>query len=256
MVISKIIRIFVVRNNNNTLKNMKKVVILPKYIETIIVDNSNKDNVKALAHTPYKFDKDGECELTMEFYDGIAYDVNGTGLVMTYPTQEKVQKHSILQNCIVSYATIYEDENISQYDIAMRYGKLEWKPENANSKHIHFDSHEFKSFTETLATLSGDIYNKVYSIKGDYVETAATIRDLAVKFEDWWNREADDDTDFIFALEDFEKKELEALGYKKPELTDEDFDDEPENEDFVSLIVKAANDITKASLKITEQFSK
>lgn len=251
---------------------MKKVVIVPRCIESIIVDNHNKESVKALSHTNYEFDENGECELVMEFYDGIAYDVNGTGLIMTYPTQEKVQKYTILQNCIVEYTGI-DDGCIYQHDIALRYGKLEWKPENSDAYNKTFDKKEFNSLAEVMITLSGDIYDKVYSIKGDYVETAATIRDLAIKFENWWNENADEDTDFIFALEDFEKKELAALGYQ--ELTEEDFDDDPDDEwdddpsydpddesdtdpivDSCEAIKKAANGISKIALDMVEQFTK
>lgn len=240
---------------------MRQVVIIPRMIDTIIVDNSDKENVKALAHTPYKFDDNGECEITFEFYDGIAYDVKGTGLIMTYPKQEKVQKHSILQNCIVSYTGI-DDESINQHDIALRYGKLEWKPEDSDSLVKTFTKEEFNSLTEDMIALSGDIYEKVYSIKGDYVETTATIRSLAIKFENWWNDNADEDTDFIFALEDFEEKELAALGYK--ELTEEDFDDEPDDDPSDDLddepdddpLVEKCNNLTKAALELVDELTK
>ena len=240
---------------------MRQVVIIPRMIDTIIVDNYNKENVKALAHTPYKFDGNGECEITFEFYDGIAYDVKGTGLIMTYPTQEKVQKHSILQNCIVSYTGI-DDGCINQHDIALRYGKLEWKPENSDSLVKTFTKEEFNSLTEDMIALSGDIYEKVYSIKGDYVETTATIRSLAIKFENWWNENADEETDFIFSLEDFEEKELAALGYK--ELTEEDFDDEPDDDPSDDLddepaadpLVEKCNNLTKAALELVDELTK
>ena len=253
---------------------MKKVVIVPRCIEEIIV-YKDKETEEALSHTNYKFDENGECELVMEFYDGVAYDVNGTGLMLTYPSQEKVQKHTILQNCIVNYTGI-DDGFIYQRDIALRYGKLVWCPDNDKAWYKSYNKQEFNTFAETLITLSGDIYEKVYSVVGYYTETARIIRELAIKFENWWNENADDDTDFILALEDFEEKELEALGYQG--LTEEDFDEDPEwdddpdddpewddepddepegaPDDYIALIKKAADDITKASLQIAAQFAK
>lgn len=103
---------------------------------------------------------------------------------------------------------------------------------------------------------------KVYSIKGDYVETTATIRSLAIKFENWWNENADEETDFIFSLEDFEEKELAALGYK--ELTEEDFDDEPDDDPSDDLddepdddpLVEKCNNLTKAALELVDELTK
>jgi hypothetical protein len=238
-------------------------------IDTIIVDNYNKENVKALAHTPYKFDDNGECEITFEFYDGIAYDVKGTGLIMTYPKQEKVQKHIILQNCIVSYTDI-DDGCINQHDIALRYGKLEWRPDDDNAWDKHYSKEDFNSLANVMITLSGDIYDKVYELKGDYVETANIIRDLAEEFEAWWNENADEDTDYIEALEDFENKALDDLGYNN--LTDEDFDEDPEEGDdpdgepdgdpiddpiakCCEAAKKAADEAMKAALAIAGEFA-
>jgi hypothetical protein len=248
---------------------MTKVSIVPRCIESIIVDNMNKESVKALSHTNYKFDDNGECELVMEFYDGIAYDINGTGLVMTYPTAEKVQKHTILQNCIKSYTGI-DDGFIYQHDIALRYGKLEWRPDDDNAWDKHYSKEDFNSLANVMITLSGDIYDKVYELKGDYVETANIIRDLAEEFEAWWNENADEDTDYIEALEDFENKALDDLGYNN--LTDEDFDEDPEEGDdpdgepdgdpiddpiakCCEAAKKAADEAMKAALAIAGEFA-
>ena len=188
---------------------------------------------KAIAHTDYEFDENGEVKLTMEFYDGIAYDVNGSGLVMTYPTAEKVQKFTILQNCIISYTGI-DDGYIYQKDIALKYGKLEWRDSDCSDAwNKTFSMKEFNSFAETLATISGDIYNKVYSVIGDYQTTAQKITDLALEFEKWWNENADEDTDFIEVLEDFEEKALDELGYDPDDvhLDETDFDELPDDDD-------------------------
>ncbi len=165
---------------------MRKVVIAPRYIDSIIVYNSDKDTAAAIANTKYKFDENGECELFMEFYDGIAYDVNGSGLIMTYPSQEKVQKHSILQNCIVNYTGI-DDGTINQHDIALRYGKLAWTPNASDAQNKVFTKQEFDSIAAVIVTLAGDIYDNVYSVAGGYAETAQVIGRLGIKFEDWWN---------------------------------------------------------------------
>ena len=117
---------------------MRKVVITSNCIDSICVWKGDKDTAKAIAHTDYEFDENGEVELTMEFHDGIAYDVNGSGLVMTYPKAEKVQKFTILQNCIVAYTGI-DDGYINQYDIALKYGKLEWRPEEVELYEDDFD---------------------------------------------------------------------------------------------------------------------
>jgi hypothetical protein len=165
-----------------------------------------------------------------------------------------------LQNCIVSYTDI-DDGYINQHDIALRYGKLEWKPENSDSLNNSFTKEEFNSLSEVMIALSGDIYEKVYSIKGDYVETAATIRSLAIKFENWWNENADEETDFIFALEDFEEKELAALGYEK--LTEEDFDDDLDDDPSDDLddesadpLIEKCNNLTKAALELVDELTK
>ena len=42
----------------------------------------------------YDFDEDGECPITMRFYDGIAVATDNSGLVMTYPTIDQVT-HSV-----------------------------------------------------------------------------------------------------------------------------------------------------------------
>ena len=117
---------------------MRKVVITSDYIDSICVWKGDKNVAKAIAHTDYEFDENGEVELVMEFHDGIAYDVNGSGLVMTYPKAEKVQKFTILQNCIVAYTGI-DDGYINQHDIALKYGKLEWRPEEVELDEEDFD---------------------------------------------------------------------------------------------------------------------
>ena len=179
---------------------MKKVVIVPRYIETIVV-YKDKESEEALSHTNYEFDERGECELVMEFYDGIAYDVEGSGLVMTYPKAEKVQAHTILQNCIVAYTGI-DDDIIGQFDIALRYGKLEWRKEEVDPEYWQdkLDPEDFDDDPE-------------------------------------WEDEPDDD----------------------PEWEDDpEEDDKPEGapDDYIALIKKAADDITKASLQIAAMFSK
>ena len=87
-------------------------------VDTILVSDKNI------------FGTDEEQELMMEFYDGHAIQVpfgNNIPLKMTYPTVERVfdLKDPLFME-IANYCglPIYNKEDISFYDIAVRYGKL------------------------------------------------------------------------------------------------------------------------------------
>lgn len=103
-----------------------KLTIIPKCIDTILVSNSTKKNTKLINSVGYSFDENGECELTMEFYDGVAYDINGSGLMMRYPKMEALSKSQRMQDNICDYVGLYDmDDAINQHDVALKYGILE-----------------------------------------------------------------------------------------------------------------------------------
>ena len=255
---------------------MKKVVIVPRYIETIVV-YKDKESEEALSHTNYEFDERGECELVMEFYDGIAYDVEGSGLVMTYPKAEKVQAHTILQNCIVAYTGI-DDDIIGQFDIALRYGKLEWRKEEVDPEYWQ-DKLDPEDFDD------GPDDKEMFETEDDvraFLTDVIRVIGWAFNPDDSMCTYVNKDTDEYIYTQD-EAKELDKLmdeaydfcnehGIDIYELSDEIckklhgnlFDDDPEEDDepegapddYIALITKAANDITKASLQIAAMFSK
>ena len=97
-------------------------VIIPRYVDTIIIDNHIKKDEKLIKRVGLDFDQNGECELTMEFYDGVAYEVTGTGLMLRYPKMKDLTTSK--ENAICDYTGIY-DGQINQHDVALKYGVLE-----------------------------------------------------------------------------------------------------------------------------------
>ena len=96
-----------------------EIILLPPFEDTIIVYDEND----ALRQAGIGLDQDGECQLTMTFSDGKAVAVWDEHLIMVYPTIEEVTNSEKMQNEIASYTG--RDE-IDQFDIALKYGKLQY----------------------------------------------------------------------------------------------------------------------------------
>ena len=190
-------------------------VIIPKYVDTIIVYNYTKKNEKLIKKAGLAFDESGECELTMEFYDGIAYEINGTGLILRYPKMKDLTTGK--ENAICKYTGIYDGE-INQHDVALKYGVLELSKNDAD-KVIHTTLKERILRDETLVLMAADIYQRVYDMSDDnmdYNRAARIVRILADQFEkelDWQGGE-NESRDYIFELEAFEERALKDVERK------------------------------------------
>lgn len=192
-------------------------VIIPKYVDTIIIDNYTKKNVKLIKKAGLFFDECGECELTMEFYDGVAYEVTGTGLMLRYPKMKDLTTGK--ENAICDYTGIWDGE-INQHDVALKYGVLELSSNDAD-KIIHTTKDDQAKRDETLAILSADIYQRVYDSSDDcmdYNRAARIMAVLADEFEKLWQEkkldDPNDELDFIYELEDFEERALKDVERK------------------------------------------
>jgi len=193
---------------------MEKVII-PKYVDTIIVYNTTKKNEKLIKRAGLSFDEYGECELTMEFYDGIAYEINGTGLIMRYPKMKDLTTGK--ENAICEYTGIYDGE-INQHDVALKYGVLELS-DDESGKLVHWSLDSLHLRDETLILMSADLYQKIYNMSDDYMDynrVARIVRVLADQFEKEldWQGDENEDRDYILELEKFEEKALKDLERK------------------------------------------
>lgn len=191
--------------------------VTPRCIEEIYVYENVKRNIKPIKNAGLEFDHNGECRLMMEFYDGVAYEITGTGLILRYPTIAEVAKSERMQTVICDYIGIY-DGGLNQFDIALSYGKLELSDKDSD-KVIHCTLKERKLRDETLILMSADIYEKVYNISDDFMDyqrAARIVRTFADEFEkelDWQGGE-NEDRDYILELEKFEEKALKELDRK------------------------------------------
>ena len=190
-------------------------VIIPKYVDTIIVYNTTKKNEKLIKRAGLSFDEYGECELTMEFYDGIAYEINGTGLILRYPKMKDLTTGK--ENAICEYTGIYDGE-INQHDVALKYGVLELS-DNESDKLVHWSLDNLHLRDETLILMSADLYQKIYNISDDYMDynrAARIVRVLADQFEKEldWQGDENEDRDYILELEKFEEKAFKELERK------------------------------------------
>lgn len=190
-------------------------VIIPKYVDTIIVYNTTKKNEKLIKRAGLSFDEYGECELAMEFYDGIAYEINGTGLIMRYPKMKDLTTGK--ENAICEYTGIYDGE-INQHDVALKYGVLELS-DDESGKLVHWSLDSLHLRDETLILMSADIYQKIYNMSDDYMDynrVARIVRVLADQFEKEldWQGDENEDRDYILELEKFEEKALKDLERK------------------------------------------
>lgn len=193
---------------------MEKVII-PKYVDTIIVYNTTKKNEKLIKRAGLSFDEYGECELTMEFYDGIAYEINGTGLIMRYPKMKDLTTGK--ENAICEYTGIYDGE-INQHDVALKYGVLELSDDESD-KLVHWSLDNLHLRDETLILMSADLYQKIYNVSDDYMDynrAARIVRVLADQFEKEldWQGDENEDRDYILELEKFEEKAFKELERK------------------------------------------
>ena len=189
--------------------------IIPNYIDTILVSDTPA-NRKALGKLEvpyknlYKFDENGECEIEMEFYDGLAIATDGSGLFMTYSKMDCIKECPRKQNAICDYTGI--DDGINQYDVCMKYGRLDCDPKNkAFVKSTHDNAYKL---AETYILLAADIYQKIYNMSevGGYDVAVRLLHDAAIRFEaelDWQG--GSEERDYILEMEKFEEKELERL---------------------------------------------
>lgn len=239
---------------------MTKVTIIPRYIDTIIVYDSDREAVKALANTEHKFDENGECELTMEFYDGIAYAIDGSGLIMTYPLAEKVQKFTILQNTIIAYTGI-DDGTINQHDIALKYGHLAYSAKMED--HITtFCGNQLYRLGETFILMGGDLMTEVVKIVEDSQRAEQIIHEAAMKFEEELDWQGDsDERDYYIELEKFEDELLVGLKKEYDYTPDEeendpdDYTEEPDTEDTEKTFIEKCNDFALAAQKFAEDIA-
>lgn len=236
---------------------MAKVTIIPRYIDTIVVYDSDKEAVKALAQANKKFDEDGECVLVMEFYDGIAYAIDGSGLIMTYPLAEKVQKFTILQNTIIAYTGI-DDGTINQHDIALKYGHLAYSDKKED--HITtFCGNQLYRLGETFILMGGDLMQEVVKIVEDYQLAEQIIHEAAMKFEEELDWEDNDERDYYIELGNFEEELLEKLkkeyDYTPNEDEAEDYTEEPDTEDTEKTFIEKCNDFALAAQKFAEDIA-
>jgi hypothetical protein len=234
-----------------------KVTIIPRYIDTIIVYASDKEAVKALANTKHKFDENGECELVMEFYDGIAYAIDGSGLIMTYPLAEKVQKFTILQNTIIAYTGI-DDGTINQHDIALKYGHLAYSDKKGD--HItSFCGNQLYRLGETFILMGADLMEKVLKIVEDYQEAEQLIHEAAMEFEENLDWQDNDERDYYLTLGEFENEFIAKLkkeyDYTPDEDEAEDYTEEPDTEDTEKTFIEKCNDFALAAQKFAEDIA-
>jgi hypothetical protein len=234
-----------------------KVTIIPRYIDTIIVYDSDKEAVKALANTKHKFDENGECELVMEFYDGIAYAIDGSGLIMTYPLAEKVQKFTILQNTIIAYTGI-DDGTINQHDIALKYGHLAYSDKKED--HITtFCGNQLYRLGETFILMGADLMEEVVKIVEDYQEAEQLIHEAAMEFEENLDWQEDDERDYYLTLGEFEDEFIAKLekeyDYTPDEDEAEDYTEEPDTEDTEKTFIEKCNDFALAAQKFAEDIA-
>lgn len=238
---------------------MVEVTIIPRYIDTIVVYKSDREAVLALANTNHKFDENGECELAMEFYDGIAYAVDGSGLIMTYPKAEKVRKFTILQNTIIAYTGI-DDGTINQHDIALKYGHLIWSPKKED--HITtFCGNQLYRLGETFILMGADLMADVVKIVEDSQVAEQLIHEAAMKFEEELDWQDNDERDYFDELEKFEEEFLSELAERYDYHPDEDEDDpedyteEPEEENAEMSFIDKCNEFAKAAQKYAESIA-
>ena len=189
--------------------------IIPNLIDTILVYDipANRKAFKKLEE-PYKSlhqFEDGECEIEFEYYDGVAYATDGSGLFMTYPKMEAVKNSPRRQDSICDYNGIYD--SINQRDICLRYGKLDCDPKN--KAYVKCTEGNRSRLAETFIMLAADIYQKVYNMSEiyDYTTAARLVQEAAIRFEhelDWQGGETEE-RDYIIELEKFEERELARL---------------------------------------------
>lgn len=190
--------------------------IIPNYIDTILVSNTpaNRkafEKLKEPFKSLYKFDEHGECEIEMEFYDGLAIATDGSGLFMTYSKMECIKECPRKQNAICDYTGI--DDGINQYDVCMKYGKLDCDPKNkAFVKSTHDNAYKL---AETFILMANDIYQKIYDMSGvdGYDVAVRLLHNAAIRFErelNWQGGETEE-RDYIIEMEKFEERELARL---------------------------------------------
>lgn len=193
--------------------------IIPNYIDTILVYDipANRkafekleEPYKSLYKFDYKFDENGECEIEMEFYDGLAIATDGSGFFMTYPKMDIIKGSTRRQSSICDYNGIYD--SINQYDVCMRYGKLDCDPKNkAYVKRTASDAYKL---AETYILLAADIYQKIYNMSevGGYDVAVDLLHNAAIRFEHELNWQGcSEERDYLIELEKFEEKELARL---------------------------------------------
>ena len=194
----------------------REFTIIPNYIDTILVyENGSTKKVFKKLEEPfksiYKFDENGECEIEMEFYDGLAIATDGSGLFMTYSKMESIKESPRKQNAICDYTGI--DDGINQYDVCLKYGKLDYEPKHQS--YYKMTGNAMDMLSETFIMLSADIFDKVYNMSEvtDYRLATSLIREAAIRFErelDWQGGESED-RDYVIELEKFEERELARL---------------------------------------------
>ena len=183
-----------------------KTVFVKDYFDEIILYKSqeSEENLALLHKAGYDPDEYGEITLYMKFGDGIAYIPNGGNIVLHYPTLAEVRASKKMQNEITEYNG--RTDMITQYDVALKYGKLgsykyvlnfnRWKNGENSDKDIfsiHTEEennlrHQFDVFEEDFLALDKDGYLK--DTEGIYILrdglTKEEIIDLQAKYGILW----------------------------------------------------------------------
>jgi hypothetical protein len=188
--------------------------IIPNFVDTILVYDipANRKAFKKLEEpykSLYKFEN-GECEIEFEYYDGVAYATDGSGLFMTYPKMDIIKGSTRRQDSICDYNGIYD--SINQRDVCLRYGKLDCDPKNkAYVKRTASDAYKM---AETFILLAADIYQNIYNMSEveRYDVAVILLHDAAIRFEAELNWQGgSEERDYILELEKFEEKELARI---------------------------------------------
>lgn len=182
---------------------MAKISYQKGYIDEILVDSNDKQSKKVIDHTPgYQFDN-GECPIEMHFYDGVAIATDDSGIVMRYPTLKEIKGD---KNKIAEIQDYTGRDEVSQYEVALKYGRLEkykmvadynlWIMQEGNEDkdiwavNTHDGKHLFDVLEEDYIQIPGKI------LECDCLDESVKeeqIDDLRMKYGILWTEHITDD---------------------------------------------------------------
>ena len=193
--------------------------IIPNYVDTLLMyDNPvNREAFGKLSSefaSKYEFDEDGLCPVEFEFYDGIAFATDGSGLFLMYSKMDCIKASPRKQREIVEYNGI--EDSINQFDVALKFGKLDCDPKRNGLQYVKATKNKTDLQVETYILMAGDLFEKIYNLSDDYMDyqrVVRIIRKLAEEFENElnWKGDEKETRDYITELEKFEEKALKML---------------------------------------------